>query len=471
MSAAATAPAAATATPTPHALASAKEAPGPRGWPLLGSVSEFQRDPLNLFFRSLREHGDVVKLKLLNTVFLVNHPDGVRHVLHDHHVNYKKNFVYDRLKSLAGNGLVTSDGDFWKRQRKLAQPAFHRQRIAGFARTMATQTARMLERWRDVAASRRTFDAHAEMMRLTFTIMGEALFSLNLEDGAADMGRALSDALEISQRRFTARFIPPKLLPTPENRRFAAAMKVLDRVVDEIIQTRRAAPDAGNDLLGMLMAARDEETGEAMDNRQLRDEVMTMVLAGHETTANALTWALYLLSKNPAAARRVQQEVREVLQGRVPGMEDLPRLRYTQQVIEESMRLYPPAWVIGREALVDDVIMGFRVPRGSSVVLVPYTTHRHPEFWENPEGFDPERFAPELSQRRHRYAYFPFAAGPRMCIGEGFAKMEMPIVLAMVAQRYALHLEPGFTPELDPVVTLRPRNGLQVTAKDVVATV
>jgi len=470
MSAAAAAPAPA-ATATPQDPASAREATGPRGWPLLGSVSEFQRNPLELFFRSIREHGDVVRLKLLNTVFLVNHPDGVRHVLHDHHVNYKKNFVYDRLKSLTGNGLVTSDGDFWKRQRKLAQPAFHRQRIAGFARTMATQTARMLERWRGLAASRRAFDVHAEMMRLTFTIIGEALFSLNLEDGAADMGRALSDALEITQRRFTARLIPPRFLPTPENRRFAAAMNVLDRVVDEIIERRRVAPDAGNDLLGTLMAARDEETGEAMDNRQLRDEVMTMVLAGHETTANALTFALYLLSRNPAAARRVQQEVREVLQGRTPGMEDLPRLRYTQQVIDESMRLYPPAWVFGREALVDDVILGFRVPRGSSVVLVPYTIHRHPEFWDNPEGFDPERFAPELSQRRHRYAYFPFAAGPRMCIGEGFAKMEMPIILAMVAQRYALHLEPGFELELDPVVTLRPKHGVQVTARDLAATV
>ena len=459
----------ATAAAVPQDLATAKDAPGPKGWPLVGLAGEFRANPLALLTRSIQQHGDVVRLKLVRNAYIVNHPDGVRHVLHDHHLNYKKNFVYDRLKSVLGDGLLTSSGDLWKRQRKLAQPAFHRQRIKGFADLMSTHTARMLERWRSLAASRKTFDVHHEMMRLTFSIIGEALFSLNLEGGTAEVGQALHDALEISQRRFTAFFIPPKQLPTPDNRRFAAAMKVLDRVVEEIIQTRRAASDLGSDLLGMLMAARDEETGEAMDNRQLRDEVMTMVLAGHETTANALSWVFYLLSKSPGVARRVQQEAREVLGQRAPSMEDVPNLRYTQQVIEESMRLYPPVWIIGREAVEDDVIQGVRILKGSSILLVPFTTHRHKDFWEHPEGFDPDRFAPELSQKRHRYAYFPFAAGPRMCIGDGFAKMEMPIILAMVAQRYALHLEPGFVPELDPVVTLRPGNGIQVTAKELVA--
>jgi len=459
----------ATTVAAPQDLAAAREAPGPKGWPVVGLAGEFQANPLALLSRSVNQYGDVVHLKLVRNAYIVNHPDGVRRVLHDHHLNYKKNFVYDRLKSMLGEGLLTSQGEPWKRQRKLAQPAFHRQRIKGFADLMATQTTRMLERWKGLAASRQTFDVHHEMMRLTFSIIGEALFSLNLEGDAADVGNALHDALGISQRRFTAFFIPPKVLPTPDNRRFAAAMKVLDKVVEEIIQRRRASADAGSDLLGMLMAARDEETGEAMDNRQLRDEVMTMMLAGHETTANALSWVFYLLSKNPAVARRVQQEVREVLGQRAPTMEDLPNLRYTQQVIEESMRLYPPAWIIGREAVEDDVIQGVRIPKGSSVLLVPFTTHRHRDFWEHPEGFDPDRFAPEASQQRHRYAYFPFAAGPRMCIGDAFAKMEMPIILAMVAQRYALHLEPGFVPELDPVVTLRPGNGIRVTAKELVA--
>src|SRR5262245_52734630 len=327
-----TATAATTAFATTQELAAAKEAPGPRGWPLVGSAGEFRSHPLALLTRSIQQYGDVVKLNLVKTAFVVNHPDGVRHVLHDHHLRYTKNFVYDRLKPMLGNGLLTSRGETWKRQRKLAQPAFHRQRIKGFADLMATHTARMLERWKALAASRKPFDVHHEMMRLTFTIIGEALFSLNLEDGAAEVGRALSTALEISQSRFTRFLIPPKVLPTPDNLRFAAAMKVLDGVVEDIIQRRRAASDAGNDLLGMLMASRDEETGETMDNRQLRDEVMTMVLAGHETTANALSWSFYLLSRNPAVARRVQQEAKEVLQGRAPGMEDLPRLRFTQQV-------------------------------------------------------------------------------------------------------------------------------------------
>lgn len=459
----------AAAAPQEQEIATAKEAPGPRGWPVLGKAGEFQANPLGLLTRSIQQYGDVVKLKLVRTAIIVNHPDGVRHVLHDHHPRYKKNFVYDRLKAMLGNGLLTSQGDFWKRQRKLAQPSFHRQRIKGFADLMAAHTARMLERWKGPAAARKPFDVHHELMRLTFTIIGEALFSLNLEDGAAEVGRALSDALEIQQRRFTTFFIPPRVLPTPDNLRFAASMKVLDQVVEEIIERRRAASDLGNDLLGMLMGARDEETGEVMDNRQLRDEVMTMVLAGHETTANALSWAFYLLSKSPAVARRVQAEAREVLQGRAPAMEDIPNLRYTQQVIEEAMRLYPPAWILGREALEDDVIQGRRIPKGASILLVPFTTHRHKDFWDNPEGFDPDRFAPERAQERHRYAYFPFAAGPRMCIGDGFAKMEMPIILSMVAQRYSLQLEPGFVPELDPVVTLRPGNGIQVTAKDLVA--
>ncbi|HVE83061.1 MAG TPA: cytochrome P450 [Myxococcales bacterium] len=452
--------AAAATLPAPADLAAARTAPGPRGRFILGSTPEFRSDPLDLLSRVVREHGDVVKLNLVKTAFVVAHPDGVRHVLHDHHLKYKKNFVYDRLQPLLGNGLVTSGGDFWKRQRRLAQPAFHRQRIQGFAQMMAARTGRMLERWKGLAAGRKPFDVHEEMTRLTFGIIGDALFSLDLEEGAAEVGEALAEALEITQRSFTALVYVPRSIPTPENLRFARAKKVLDRLVDEIIEKRRAAPDAGHDLLGMLMAARDEDTGEAMDNRQLKDEVLTMALAGHETTANALTWTFSLLSRHPEIARRVQQEARTAR---------WPNLRYTQQVIEESMRLYPPAWIFGREALVDDVIQGFLVPRGSTVMLSPYVTHRHRDFWENPEGFDPDRFAPEQAQGRHRYAYFPFAAGPRMCIGDSFARMEMPIILSLVAERYAVHLEPGFVPELDPVVTLRPGNGMWVTAKEVVA--
>jgi len=251
----------ATAFADPQELAAAREAPGPRGWPVFGSVNEFRKNPLALISRSIHEYGDVVKLNLVNTAFVVNHPDAVRRVLHDNHLNYKKNFVYDRLRPMLGNGLLTSGGDFWKRQRRLAQPAFHRQRIKGFGDIMVAHTGRMLDRWRGFTASRKAFDAHAEMMKLTFTIMGEALFSLNLEDGAAEVSAALSDALEISQRRFTAFFIPPPAIPTSDNRRFAAAMAVLDRVVDEIIQRRRAASDTGHDLLGMLMSVRDEDTG------------------------------------------------------------------------------------------------------------------------------------------------------------------------------------------------------------------
>lgn len=453
-----------TATNAPY-----RTAPGPKGRLVFGSLPEMRKDPLSFFIDLGRDYGDIVQIKLVQDVFLLNHPDHIKHVLQDNHLNYQKGFGYSRMEPLVGKGLLTSEGDFWKRQRRLAQPAFHRQRISGFAELMARHTAQLLDGWADLAPGAEV-DAHTEMMRLTFSIVGDALFSIDLSQEAASTGEALKTALEIINDRFNQFWVTPKSIPTPENLRLYDSISRLEKVVNEIIATRRAQAARGeapthHDLLAMFMEMQDADTGEMMNDRQLRDEVMTMVLAGHETTANALAFTWHLLSTHPEVERRLHDEVTRVLNGRTPTMGDLPKLEYTGRVIQEAMRLYPPAWFIARKAVADDVIDGVRIPAGTSLCLVPYLAHRDPRFWDNPEGFDPERFLPDAVAARPRLAYFPFAAGPRMCIGSSFAMMEMQLIVAMVAQRFQLQLRPGARLELDPQVTLRPRHGVPVTLR------
>jgi cytochrome P450 len=441
----------------------ATNAPGPRGGLFFGSLFEAQRDPLDFFQRMIGEHGDYVGVRFGPFRYLiVNDPDSVRHVLVDNHRNYKKSRNYQGLKLVLGEGLVTSEGDFWRRQRRLAQPAFHKERLAGFARTMVSDTAAMLERWRAVTAGGR-FDVHQEMMRLTLRIVTRTLFSTDSEADADAVGRAMTVAIDHVNEYADAIIRIPPWIPTPKNLRFRRARRTLDALVLRIIDERRKATEKPNDLLSMLMSAQDEETREQMTDRQLRDEVMTLVAAGHETTANALTWAFYLLSQHPHVAERLRSEVESVLGGRRPSIEDLPRLTYTRAVLEETMRLYPPAWVIEREATADDTLGGYRVRRGSVVAMSPFTIHRNPRYWDNPNEFDPDRFSAARATARPKYAYLPFGGGPRLCIGNAFAMMEAQIILAMVASEWSLALAPGFTVELDPSVTLRPRSGLFMT--------
>ena len=432
------------------------------GWPLLGDLPAIRRDALGFLSRAARA-GDVVRLRLGQTVYLLNHPDHVQRVLHDNHANYRKSFFYDRMKPLVGEGLLTSEGGAWKRRRRLAQPAFHKERLAGFAGIMAEHTAAMLERWAGPAERGEPIDVAAEMMRLTLTVVGHALFGFDLLGRADDAGRALTTALRITNDRFYSLVYVPQPVPTPRNLRFARAKRFLDHVVGEVISARRAGPSRP-DLLGMLMEARDADTGESLSDEELRDEVMTMVLAGHETTANALSWAFHLLSLAPPVDRRLHEESATVLGGRAPAVDDLPRLELASRVHQEAMRLYPPAWAFGREAIAADAFGDVRIPAGTAVTISPWLLHRDPRWWDDPAGFDPDRFAPEASRGRPRYAYVPFAAGPRMCIGNAFAMMEMQIVLAMVAGRYRLDVVPWRTAEPDPGVTLRPRRGVWVTA-------
>jgi cytochrome P450 len=438
--------------------------PGPRYWTPFEAGRVLRRDPLGFVTGLARDFGDVVLLRLGPVhLYMLFHPDHVRHVLQENHQNYVKGPIIARTKVLIGEGLFTSEGSFWRRQRRLAQPAFHRARIAGLVETMVQATAERLGRWGQPAARGEVVDVAAEMSELTLTMVGRTLFGRDLSERAAAAGRALRVALAFTADRTMRYLTLPLALPTPKHRTFRRALGELDGVVYDLIEARRRAGADGGDLLGMLMAARDEETGEGMTAHQLRDEVMTFFLAGHETTAVALAWTWYLLARHPDVAAALVAEVDEVLGDRPPGFDDLPRLPLARMAVEEAMRLYPPVWGIGRQAVGEDAVGGYRLPAGAIVNLSPYVTHRHAAVWSDAERFDPTRFAPDRSAARPRFAYFPFSGGPRQCIGEGFAMVEAQVVVAMVLQRFRLGLCAGHTVEPEVHLTLRPRGGLPMT--------
>jgi cytochrome P450 len=453
--------------PSPEVAVSAAipNAPGPRGGYFFGSLFEAQRDPIAFFQRMIAEHGDYVAVRFGPIrYFILNDPEGVRQVLVDNQRNYKKSPSYQALKLVLGEGLVTSEGDFWRRQRRLAQPAFHKERLAAFVKTMVADTTSMLDRWR-AAGAVPPFDVHREMMRLTLRIVTRTLFSTDSDAEADEVGHAMSVAIEHVNERADALIPIPTWLPTPKNLRFGRALRTLDALVLRIIDERRKAAEKPNDLLTMLMSAQDEETREQMTDRQLRDEVMTLVAAGHETTANLLTWTFYLLAQHPEAASRLKSEVASVLGGRAPSLEDLPRLSFTRSVLDESLRLYPPAWVLERQALAEDRLGGYRVRPSVVIAISPFIMHRHARYWDRPNEFDPDRFSAARAGARPKYAYLPFGGGPRLCIGNAFAMMEAQIILAMIAAEWSLDLAPGFQVELDPSVTLRPKRGLFMTRR------
>ena len=448
-------------------LPATKKLPGPRGTFVVGSLFEAWADPLKLFADATRAYGNNVRLKFAHIEYLlVNDPDSVQHILVQNHQNYTKSRNYQGLKVILGEGLLTSEGDFWKKQRKLAQPAFHREHMEGFVADMTRSTVDMLDRWeKDFAPRTASFDLHREMMRLTFRIVGQTLLSTELDGEARAIGDALNVALAWANEYVESVVRIPPWVPTPKNLKLSRAKDTLDSLVDRIIADRRASSDLKRDLLGMLMAATDADTGEGMSDKQLRNELLTLVLAGHETTANALSFLFYLLSTHPEVARRVEAEVDEVLSGRSPTLADLKRLEYTTMVIEETLRLYPPAWVLERQSIAEDTVGGFTVPKNTIVGISPFMLHRNPALWDNPEGFDPERFSKARSAGRGKYHYLPFGGGPRFCIGNAFALMEMQVIVPLVLQRARLELVPGFRLELEPSVTLRPKRGIAVTRR------
>jgi cytochrome P450 len=440
--------------------------PGPAFLTPFEAGRMMRRDPLTFVSGLARDYGDSVLVRMGPMHFyMFFHPDAVKHVLQENHQNYVKGPIIARVKVLIGEGLFTSEGSFWRRQRRLAQPAFHRERIAGLVDTMVRCTAERLEGWAPRVAHGAPFDVAEEMSALTLTIVGRALFGRDLSGEAAAAGRALAVTLEIAAERAMSYAVLPIQIPTARNRAFRRARRVLDDLVYEMIGARRRSGEDTGDLLSMLMAARDEETGEGMTPRQLRDEVMTFFLAGHETTAVALSWTWSLLAKHPEVVERLRHEVAGVLGTRPPTMADLPNLPLCRMVVEEAMRLYPPVWGVGRQAVKEDIVGGYRIPAGTVLSLSPWVTHRHPDFWPDADRFDPDRFAPEQVRSRPKHAYFPFSSGPRLCIGETFALVEAQIVVAMMTQRYELALPAGAAVVPEPHLTLRPRGGLPMLVR------
>lgn len=433
--------------------------PGPKGSFILGNLPEMRRDPLGLLMAAARGFGDVSRLKLVESIYLLNHADDVKHALLTNNDNYPKARLTVRIKPIVGDGLLTSEGSFWRRQRRLAQPAFHRTRLASLAETMARLTADMLGGWRDGDVA----DVSDAMSRLTLRVIGLTMMGADLDADAGRVGAALSTALAITNDRFQRLFFLPSL-PTPSNIRFNRAMKVLEDLVTRIIAERRAQGGDRGDLLSMFMETQDADTGERMTDAQLRDEVMTMLLAGHETTSNALSWAFHLLALHPGTATRISEEAAAAFGRGGPTFESLRRLQFTRWAVQEAMRLYPPVWLFARTAKADDLLpSGWRVPAGTTIFVCPYTLHRNPAYWSDPERFDPERFSEAGSTGRPRTAYVPFAAGPRQCIGNEFALMEATIILAMTCRDW----RPGFArarPTVpEPSITLRPKGGMPMT--------
>lgn len=431
--------------------------PGPRGLPLVGNLG-LLRDPLGGLTRAHRQIGDTVCFRVGPIRFLtVTDPEMVNHVLVRNHRNYVKSRSYKGLRLVLGDGLVTSEGAHWRRQRKLAQPAFHRQRLAQLADTMAQCVGERLDDWD--ARPRAEADIHREMMQLTMRIVGRTLFGADLGTDLGALGPAITTCLHKANEYAESLLPMPLWVPTPSNLRFARAKRMLDDIVHDIIEQRRRG-EPRDDVLGMLMAATDETGTERMSDQQLRDEVMTLFMAGHETIATAMSWTFMLLHQHPQVAERVRAEARAVLGGRAPGFEDLPALTYTGQVIDESMRIRPPVWIVERQALAEDWLGPWRVPAGTTVAVSPWVIHQRPDLWEAPERFDPERFDPERVSRRPKHAYLPFGAGPRVCIGNHFARMEAQIILATTIQRYAIEVIEPEKIRFDPKVTLRPLGGM-----------
>jgi cytochrome P450 len=431
--------------------------PGDR--PIIGHWLAFTRDQLGLIER-LATYGDWVPLRFppLRAAF-INHPDLIDEVLVEHNRDYIKPLTIQRFKTLLGTGLFTSDGDFWRRQRRLMQPAFHRTRIDGYASAMIDYALRGVDSWSD-GQERNMFE---EMSRLTFGVVGRTLFDTDVTGDASDVGNALTAALTALNDRISSfGVMVPDAVPLPATVRLRRAVRRLDRIVYQLIAERRTSGDDHGDLLSMLLQVRDEEDGSGMSNKQVRDEVMTMVLAGHETTSLALAWAWTLLAQHPRAEARFHAELDEVLGDRPPQPADLPRLTYTSMVVSESLRLYPPAWAIERASICPTQVGDRRVPRNFTFIMSPWTIQRDARWFERPLEFEPERWADGLARKLPRFAYFPFGGGPHQCIGNTFALTEATLVLATIGQRYRLELLPGQDLRPAPTITLRPKHGLRM---------
>ncbi|HEY7038341.1 MAG TPA: cytochrome P450 [Methylomirabilota bacterium] len=432
---------------------------GPKGGYFGGSAGAIRRDQLGFYESCARDYGDLVETRLgPYRVLLIYHPDAIEELF----VARSRDFIKSRgvrlLRPLLGNGLFLAEGESWLRQRRLLQPAFHRQRVAGYGEVMTAYAARHVADWKDGDVR----EIHGEMMAVTQAIVGKTLFDADVSGDAHEVSQAARVLAEDFGARLRTLTLIPYWVPTPRNLRSRRAIRRLDDLIHRIIAERRAREEDRGDLLSMLLQARDADDGSRMTTQQVRDEAMTMFLAGHETTAVALSWAWYLLARHPEAEARLADELGEVLGDRPPAVADLPRLRYAGMVVTEAMRLYPPAYGLGRQAARATEIAGQAVAAGDILIAPTWVVHRDRRWFEEPEAFRPERWAGDLAQRLPRFAYFPFGGGPRQCIGNSFAQMEAVLVLAAIAQRFRLSLMPDQRITPTPYITLRPEAGIRM---------
>jgi cytochrome P450 len=419
----------------------------------------FRKDPLRFLAELVKDHGDVVSFRLgPHQAYLLNHPDLFKDVLVTHSHKFMKGLGLQRAKRVLGEGLLTSEGEFHRRQRRLLQPAFHRDYIRAYGEVMTTYAAAMRDSWQP----RQEIDIAEQMRHLTLAIVARALFHADVEAEATEIGQALTTAIELFGASLSLFAELLFRLPLPATFRFQKAHARLNACIYSIINARRASGKDYGDLLSMLLRAQDPEGGVGMTDQQVRDEAITLFLAGHETTANALAWTWYLLAQHPEAEHRLQKELDEVLGPRVPTVDDLQALAYTRKVFTESLRCFPPAWIMARSALEEHSIVGYRIKPGDYLLMSPYLIHHDARYYDDPFRFDPERWANDRANGQPPFTYLPFGAGPRICIGESFAWMEGILVIATLAQRWRPRLVPGHPVELQPLITLRPKYGIRM---------
>lgn len=435
----------------------------PAHW-LLKNFNRLALDPLNFMSTISEQYGGMVELNISPwvDVYLVTDPDIIKSVLVDNQKNFKKSFAYEFLRYALGNGLLTNEGESWLQQRRIVQPGFHRERLASLSEGMVGNINKMLEKWGELKKVGEPVDVASEFMRLTTEIAARALFSHDIGHLKDEITEHITIVNEFTMGALSKPLRIPLWVPTSTNIVYKKTLKRLDKIIYNLIESRRKSEEKYHDLLTMLIEAKDEETGEKMNDLQLRDEVMTLFLAGSETSSNALAWTAYLLAEHPEVREKMYEEIHTEIGDAVPNAENILKLKYTSMVIQESMRLFPPAWVLGREPIKDVFLEGNKIKKGSQLYISNFVMHRHKHFWKEPDKFDPLRFTPEMIKMRPKFAYFPFGAGPRFCIGNNFAIMEVTIALALLAQKGIKMTLADKKVEMEPLITLRPKNGLKM---------
>lgn len=444
--------------------------PVAQGSSFIGSARDFANDPIAYFETNVPKYGGLFQLKSIffrfishfDHVVIVSDPDMVKHIMQDNNRNYVKSYGYRVLKVLLGEGLLTSEGEFWRKQRKLIQPGFHRERLSSFVKTYADLGQELVDRWNSRQDGTEV-DVSTDFMQTTLNIVSRAMFSTDVEHAMEVVNKEFDYANERLIDRIKKPFPLPLWLPLPQIRREKKSYEAIKKVVADIIEKRRRSTQRYDDLLAMLMEIEDTDTGDKMSDQQIQDEVITIFLAGHETTAVALTWLVHCLEENPEVLEKLLEEEKTVLNGRNPTIDDLQALEYTRMVIDETLRLYPPAWIIGRHSLGTDKLGHYDILPNTNCLIPVYYMHRNPKYWEAPEQFRPERFNKENAKGRHKFVYFPFGGGPRLCIGNNFALMEMQVIVPMVVRAFRLSRPEGFTFKKEPLITMRPSPHLRMT--------